>query len=505
MHPLGAMVLHLGIGAPILVCPDPVLHWGWLPSLGQGCSGYRGPPLGGENWKLTIISDDTQNEAIRKQHSETTKQLKFGLQDKQFQSQNSPLEDITNGNVIGRSMYNFFAAHIFFMLLTSLMRDYITQQEYRLLRLISQIVKKLDACFYLWLCYNMITFLSYFSLKFWAITRYRLKTTSMKIWDKSGMLILLSFYVLFFSLTYHIIAVLEMGPVMNLIITVESMRFLLKIHAFVRSNVPKVIEGKSHDKIIGIPDFSKFLYFLYAPTLIYRDEYPRSERIRWSFVMNRMLEAICLMLFICCVFVDGIIPFVKGFCTRKYRYSEIVLLCLQLGIYSAWIGLAVGIVALHSIQNLVGELLRFGDRSFYGDWWTCCNYGQFFRKWNILVSDWLVIYVYRDFYESLTPGRPILAKLAVFTLSILAHEWMIFNLVGFFLPVCTVFFSLGILMIFLPLPKKSNVLNVIYFINNFLGFGFMLTLVCLEYYARVNLHIPKSSGLTPVMFANCIV
>lgn len=34
-------------------------------------------------------------------------------------------------------------------------------------------------------------------------------------------------------------------------------------------------DSKDHDKADMCPDFSKYLYFLFAPTLIYRDNYPR--------------------------------------------------------------------------------------------------------------------------------------------------------------------------------------------------------------------------------------
>ncbi|KAG5881606.1 hypothetical protein JTB14_030303 [Gonioctena quinquepunctata] len=58
MHPMGAMVLHLGIGAPLLVCPDPVLHCGRIPSLRQGCSSCRGPPLGVFSVQTFFVPDE---------------------------------------------------------------------------------------------------------------------------------------------------------------------------------------------------------------------------------------------------------------------------------------------------------------------------------------------------------------------------------------------------------------------------------------------------------------
>ncbi len=66
----------------------------------------------------------------------------------------------------------------------------------------------------------------------------------------------------------------------------------MKTHAFVRSNVPQAIHygrvvrstntNRLHvvvDDDAFCPDFSKFLYFLFAPTLIYRNSYPRCVHI----------------------------------------------------------------------------------------------------------------------------------------------------------------------------------------------------------------------------------
>lgn len=54
----------------------------------------------------------------------------------------------------------------------------------------------------------------------------------------------------------------------------------MKNHAFVRSNIPRVLVAiqKSESRKDGkdlVPTFQKFIYFMFAPTLIYRDQYPR--------------------------------------------------------------------------------------------------------------------------------------------------------------------------------------------------------------------------------------
>ena len=56
----------------------------------------------------------------------------------------------------------------------------------------------------------------------------------------------------------------------------------MKVHAFVRSKISSEPPGLS---------FSKYLYFLFAPTLIYRDMYPRTNTINWKFVVQCLLES----------------------------------------------------------------------------------------------------------------------------------------------------------------------------------------------------------------------
>ncbi|KAG5895950.1 hypothetical protein JTB14_027951 [Gonioctena quinquepunctata] len=222
------------------------------------------------------MSEAVENNTVKKHQTKRySKQDESELQDKLYQSSNSPLLDIVNENDFGRTMYNLFAAHIFLMISTSMMRDYIMEREIGIFQLMYLKFGKLDRCLWLWLGYNMVTFLSYLPFKFWATARYALKPSYIEIWDKSGILILSWFYITFFYYTYRIIYVAEMGTASNTIISMESLRMAMKIYAFVRSNVPKVLRGKCNGKIIEIPHFSKFLYFIHAPTLVYRDGFPR--------------------------------------------------------------------------------------------------------------------------------------------------------------------------------------------------------------------------------------
>lgn len=51
---------------------------------------------------------------------------------------------------------------------------------------------------------------------------------------------------------------------------------------------------------------------------------------------------------------------------------------------------------LHSWFNMFGECLRFGDRLFYEDWWNVRDFAEYYRKWNIVVHEFLYYYIYQD-------------------------------------------------------------------------------------------------------------
>lgn len=45
----------------------------------------------------------------------------------------------------------------------------------------------------------------------------------------------------------------------------------------------------------------------------------------------------------------------------------------------------------HLFLNLTGELLRFGDRVFYKDWWNSSEVSAYWRLWNMPVHYWLIV------------------------------------------------------------------------------------------------------------------
>lgn len=47
----------------------------------------------------------------------------------------------------------------------------------------------------------------------------------------------------------------------------------------------------------------------------------------------------------------------------------------------------------HSVLNVQSELLYFGDRDFYHDWWNCKNLAEYWRSWNLPVHNFFVRHI----------------------------------------------------------------------------------------------------------------
>src|SRR6266496_3693116 len=55
----------------------------------------------------------------------------------------------------------------------------------------------------------------------------------------------------------------------------------MKVYSFVRECITRPAIATNGILSVKPPKLSQFVYFIFAPTLIYRDEYPRTKSIEW--------------------------------------------------------------------------------------------------------------------------------------------------------------------------------------------------------------------------------
>lgn len=96
---------------------------------------------------------------------------------------------------------------------------------------------------------------------------------------------------------------------------------------------------------------------------------------------------------------------------------------LRLGMASTYIWLLVFYGYFHVFFNLLSEILRFGDRVFYRDWWNASNLSSYWRLWNLPVHYWLVRHLY---FPCIRKGMSKnMGMFIVFFFSAIMHEVLI--------------------------------------------------------------------------------
>ena len=97
---------------------------------------------------------------------------------------------------------------------------------------------------------------------------------------------------------------------------------------------------------------------------------------------------------------------------------------------------------LHSWFNGWAELLRFPDRTFYLDWWNSEEFGTYYRKWNIVVHEFLFYYAYGDTvrFSKGKYGRGA-GMFITFAVSAIIHEVILSFVIGYFYPILLIIFT----------------------------------------------------------------
>ncbi|KAJ9608306.1 hypothetical protein H2200_007294 [Cladophialophora chaetospira] len=163
-------------------------------------------------------------------------------------------------------------------------------------------------------------------------------------------------------------------------------------------------------------------YFWWAPTLIYQPCYPRTDRIRWTFVFKRLGEMVGLSVFIWLVCAQYAVPLLRNSLSgmAEVNVSSITERVLKLSPIAMIVWLAGFFALFHSFLNALAEVTRFGDRVFYEDWWNSVNLRGYWSSWNKPVYH----FMRRHIYSPLV-GRgwsPQAASAWVFVFSGLLHE-----------------------------------------------------------------------------------
>lgn len=168
--------------------------------------------------------------------------------------------------------------------------------------------------------------------------------------------------------------------------------------------------------------FGNLCYFWWAPTLVYQPVYPRNDKIRWLFVLKRSAEVLGLCVAMWILSAQYAAPTLQNSLTalKNRDVAGTAERLLKLSTISLVIWLAGFFALFQSFLNALAEVMRFGDRSFYDDWWNSDSLGTYWRTWNKPVSSYFRRHVFQPLmgrgwsYNS--------SAIVVFTISAFLHE-----------------------------------------------------------------------------------
>ncbi|TWU75791.1 hypothetical protein ED733_003787 [Metarhizium rileyi] len=203
--------------------------------------------------------------------------------------------------------------------------------------------------------------------------------------------------------------------------------------------------------------FGNLVYFWWAPTLVYQPVYPRTDNIRWVFVFKRLGEVCCLSAFIWFASFQYAAPVLQNSLDKIASLDFLMILerLLKLSTISLVIWLAGFFALFQSFLNALAEVLRFGDRSFYDDWWNSESLGAYWRTWNKPVYTYFKRHVYVPMIgRGWSPGA---ASCTVFFVSAVLHEVLVgvptHNIIG--VAFLGMFLQLPLIAITAPLEKMK--------------------------------------------------
>jgi diacylglycerol O-acyltransferase-1 len=197
--------------------------------------------------------------------------------------------------------------------------------------------------------------------------------------------------------------------------------------------VPELYKSCPYPQNITIKNL---VYFWWAPTLVYQPVYPRTDKIRWVFVFKRLGEVFCLSVFVWVASAQYAAPVLRNSLDKiaSLDIPSILERLLKLSTISLVIWLAGFFALFQSFLNALAEVLRFGDRFFYDDWWNSESLGAYWRTWNRPVYTYFKRHVYMPLIGR--GWKPQTASLAVFFVSAVLHEVLVgvptHNIIGQF-------------------------------------------------------------------------
>ncbi|GFO36109.1 O-acyltransferase [Plakobranchus ocellatus] len=292
------------------------------------------------------------------------KKKKGDLPDKVFVTRRSVLTELFEISHI-RTIYHIFVAILIVFSLNTILYDVLEKGTFSLnFGMIQWAFGKFPKVMAMWVVMQGSTLLVvYPAFYYWSLYR---SPVNARILDIVWICAVIIYQLCFLTIPVMYLVENNLPPASSIIIATEQTRLLMKSHAFIRENTARVMfKKKDDDEAETCPDFSKYLYFLFSPTLVYRDSYPRTLTISWRYVVTNFLQVLACLFYTYYIFERFCVPVFQNFNREHITPRGFILSvfgCMMPGTLVLFIGF---FAILHSWLNAFAEMLRFGDRLFY--------------------------------------------------------------------------------------------------------------------------------------------
>lgn len=234
-----------------------------------------------------------------------------------------------------------------------------------------------------------------------------------------------------------------LSPLPGSLLLIVTLILVMKLISYFLAMDELDVEASERDS------FFRFIRFMLLPTLCYQTSYPRSAEVRCAFVVKQLLELVTSLTMMRILVLQYALPAAKN-AVKPLERNEMLAIAervLKLSIPCLCIWLLGFYAAFHSLFNLTAELLHFGDRTFYLDWWNARDLGDYWRLWNIPVYQWLKRHVYKPL--RMRGHSPFFAQSIIFLISALSHEYLIAIPTGTFTALASIVMLMQIPLIYL--------------------------------------------------------
>ncbi|KAI8336645.1 MBOAT, membrane-bound O-acyltransferase family-domain-containing protein [Chlamydoabsidia padenii] len=161
-----------------------------------------------------------------------------------------------------------------------------------------------------------------------------------------------------------------------------------------------------------------YLDYLMVPSLVYWMEYPRTDRIRPWYIIEKTMATFASFLLL-------YITTERSILAKLYDPTLSELQVITELLFPFLINyLFIFYIIFECILNAFAEISRFADRNFYDDWWNSVSYDEFARKWNKPVHHWLLRHVYAQSIDSYKLSK-MNATFLTFLFSSCLHEMVL--------------------------------------------------------------------------------